>query len=194
VKYKTFLLFGSPGSGKGTQGKILGTIPGFFHIACGEVFRAIDYRSELGQLYLQYSSKGDLVPDDITVRLWQQHMDNMVILSRFKPDIDHLILDGIPRSVAQAKHLESSIDVKKVFHLSCNKEAELIERMKRRALKENRLDDANEDTIRRRLLTYHEESRPVLEFYGKERIVDVDAMQWPYKVLRDILKHVDTAE
>src|SRR5438094_9161814 len=70
MKYNTFILFGAPGSGKGTQGKTLGTIPRFYHCACGDVFRSIDTRSKVGKAFLDYSSKGKLVPDEITVELW----------------------------------------------------------------------------------------------------------------------------
>ncbi len=69
-RYRTILLIGKPGSGKGTQGKALGALPGFFHISCGEVFRRLNHKSELGNIFLNYSSQGLLVPDDITVRLW----------------------------------------------------------------------------------------------------------------------------
>jgi len=55
-RYRTILLFGAPGSGKGTQGKILGHVPGFFHLSCGEVFRGLNPASELGKTFLQYSS------------------------------------------------------------------------------------------------------------------------------------------
>src|SRR3990170_7061862 len=68
-KYSTILIFGAPGSGKGTQGHILGTIPRFFHCACGDVFRSIDTRTSLGRTFLEYSSKGQLVPDEVTVQL-----------------------------------------------------------------------------------------------------------------------------
>ena len=69
MRYNTFILFGAPGSGKGTQGKTLGTIPRFFHCACGDVFRSIDTRTKVGKAFLEYSSKGQLVPDEITVEL-----------------------------------------------------------------------------------------------------------------------------
>ena len=62
MAYRTILLFGAPGSGKGTQGKILGSIPGFFHCACGDVFRSLDLKTEIGQAFLAYSSRGELVP------------------------------------------------------------------------------------------------------------------------------------
>lgn len=193
MEYRTYLLFGAPGSGKGTQGKILGAIPGFFHVACGEVFRSLDLRSEIGQAFLEYSSKGQLVPDEVVLQLWRNHIQNMITLSRFKPDIDHLILDGIPRNVNQAKLLEADLDVRKVFHLSCPDRAKLVERLRRRALKENRLDDANDEIIDKRLATYDAETAPVLDYYGPTRLVTVDSTQFPYQVLRDILEHIDTA-
>ena len=72
MKYRTILLFGAPGAGKGTQGKILGTVPNFFHCACGEVFRKLKPDSELGKVFVKYSSNGKLVPNDFTVRLWRE--------------------------------------------------------------------------------------------------------------------------
>ncbi|MDB6155582.1 MAG: adk [Chthoniobacteraceae bacterium] len=191
MKYSTYLIFGAPGSGKGTQGKILGAIPRFFHFACGDVFRALDTRTELGQAFLAYSSRGELVPDDLTVRLWQARIADMVRSHQFKPDIDVLVLDGIPRNLGQAKIMVDIIDVKKVFHLSCPDRPALVGRLKKRALKENRFDDANEEVIRRRLATYEAESKPVLEFYGPSMLKEIDATQTPVKVALEILKTIN---
>jgi adenylate kinase len=193
MKYNTFILFGAPGSGKGTQGKTLGTIPRFYHCACGDVFRSIDTRSKVGQAFLDYSSKGKLVPDEITVELWKEAIDAAVEAHKFKPDIDILVLDGIPRNVAQAKIMEEMIDVKRVFHLSCPNRETLFYRLKKRALKDNRLDDANEAVIQRRLQIYNEDSKPVLDYYSKDRVVAIDATQPPAKVLLDILHSMDGA-
>jgi adenylate kinase family enzyme len=113
MRYNTFILFGAPGSGKGTQGKTLGTIPRYYHCACGDVFRSIDTRTKVGKAFLEYSSKGQLVPDDITVELWREAIDAAVEAHKFKPDIDTLVLDGIPRNVGQAKIMGEMIDVKK---------------------------------------------------------------------------------
>ncbi len=190
--YRTFLIFGSPGSGKGTQGRIIGNIPGFFHMACGDVFRSLDLNSEIGKVFIEYSSNGKLVPDDVVMDLWKLHLQKIITLGRFKPDIDHLVLDGIPRNVGQAKLLQSELEIKKIFHLSCPDREKLVERMRRRALKENRFDDASEEVIRSRIQTYDEESRPVLEFYGSEKVVEIDATLYPYEVLREILIHTDT--
>ena len=96
------------------------------------------------------------MPDDITVKLWKARIDSMVEGHNFKPDIDVLVLDGIPRNVAQAKIMDDLIDVQKVFHLSCPNREALYARLKKRALKDNRLDDANEEVIKRRLTTYED--------------------------------------
>lgn len=192
MKYRAFLIFGAPGSGKGTQGRVIGSIPGFCHLACGDVFRSLDLRSDVGKAFWEYSSRGELVPNDITIKLWKSHLDKMITLGRFKPEIDHLVLDGIPRNAEQAEMLQDELIVKKVFHLSCPNRDLLVERMKKRALKDNRLDDANEEIIRMRLKKYEEESKPVLEFYGPGRTVNLDATKFPYEVLRDALEHVDT--
>jgi len=97
MRYKTVLLFGAPGSGKGTQGKILGAIPGFYHSACGDVFRTLDLQSEMGRIFWQYSSQGKLVPDEFTVKLWKNFIKGMEMINSFHPESDILILDGIPR-------------------------------------------------------------------------------------------------
>jgi adenylate kinase len=190
MKYRTILLFGAPGAGKGTQGKILGTIPNLFHCACGDVFRSLKTDSTIGSVFLEYSSRGELVPDDATIKLWRHFIDANTKTGRFHPDEDTLVLDGIPRTVNQAEMLKDSLDVVAIFFLRCTKQAQLVERLQRRALKENRLDDANLDVIRNRLATYDRESAPVLDFYGRDILHRIDADQKPMKVCLDILKRV----
>ena len=185
--YRTYLLFGAPGSGKGTQGKALGSVPRFFHCACGDVFRSMDTRTEVGQAFIYYSSRGQLVPDEISIELWKESITSAVDANRFKPELDVLLLDGIPRNLKQAKLMESLIEVIKVFHLSCPDRAKLVERLKKRAIKDNRLDDANEVVIRKRLETYETETKPVLDCYGPELIQTIDASQTPARVLWEIL-------
>lgn len=187
TRFKTLLIFGAPGSGKGTQGRTLGSIPGFYHCACGDVFRGLDVQSKLGQEFLKYSSKGKLVPDEITVQLWAQWIETMVESGQFKPSRDFLILDGIPRNVEQAELMKDHIDVQHIFHLSCPDRDKLVTRLKNRALKENRLDDANEEIIRNRLLVYEEESKPMLHYYKNLTRHDIDASLSPVEVLYQIL-------
>ncbi len=194
ARFRTFLILGAPGSGKGTQGKVLGSIPRFHHLACGDVFRSLDTRTTLGQKFVEYSSRGELVPDDVTVQLWRANIIQRVDSHQFKPEIDFLVLDGIPRNVEQAKYMEEDIEVLKVFHLSCPDRTELTRRLRKRALKDNRFDDANESVIQNRFATYEAETKPILDHYAGERIVDIDASQSPAKVLYDILGSVMTLE
>lgn len=190
IKYQTYLLIGAPGSGKGTQGKVLGTVPRFFHFACGDVFRSLDTRTPLGKAFMEYSIRGELVPDEITIELWRARIKDEVQSHEFKPDIDFLILDGIPRSLLQAELMEDLIDVRRIFHLSCPVRERLVERMRKRAIKENRLDDANEQTILQRLKTYEEEAMPLLKYYGADRVKEIDATQPPLYVLSEILEEL----
>jgi adenylate kinase len=188
MRYRAILLFGAPGAGKGTQGKILGTIPGFYHLACGDVFRGLDWRTPLGKAFLDYSTKGNLVPDDLTMDLWSDTVQKNITTGHFKPEIDRIVLDGIPRNVNQAKLLEAYVTVERVFHLNCPDLEKMVERMRRRALKDNRVDDASETVIRNRLETYVHETKPVLDFYGPDLITNIDSTLYPFQVLREILQ------
>ena len=186
-KYQTILLFGRPGSGKGTIGKALGAIPGFFHMAMGDVFRNLDLSTQLGKIFVDYSSRGELVPDDATVQLWKVTVEAQVAAHRYRPETDLLILDGIPRNVAQAELMKEHIEVKRAFHLICTDEAAMMERLRNRALKENRFDDASEEVIRRRWSVYAEETRPIRGCYPKSMIEEIDAMASPTRVIHEVL-------
>jgi adenylate kinase len=188
MRYKSILLFGAPGSGKGTQGKILGSIPGFYHNATGEIFRSLDLQSEMGRTFWEYAGRGQLVPDEITIKLWKQYIMGMEMINQFHPETELVVLDGIPRNIPQAKLLEETIDVQKVINLQCADLSKMVERLRRRALKENRFDDANDDVIHRRLVEYEVKTRPVLDFYPAEKIEKIDATMSQIRVLSAILK------
>ena len=190
MKYRAILLFGAPGSGKGTQGKILGTIPNFYHCACGDVFRSLTVESPIGKTFIEYSSRGQLVPDEPTIQLWRHFIENSMRIERFNPDTDTLILDGIPRNETQASMLNDTLDVRSIIYLHCPNMEKLVARLQRRALHENRLDDANLRVIKQRLKTYERETKPVLNFYGKGVVHRVDSTQAPAKVLFDILRRI----
>ena len=188
-KFRTLLILGAPGSGKGTQGKVLGSVPRFHHLACGDVFRSLDTRTALGQKFIEYSSRGELVPDDLTVQLWRANIQQRVESHTFKPEIDFLVLDGIPRNLEQAQFMETDIEVLQVFHLSCPNRNELARRLRKRALKDNRFDDASDAVIFKRFQTYDEETKPILNYF-EGRVTEIDASQPPAKVLYDILNGV----
>lgn len=191
-KRPAVLILGAPGSGKGTQGKALGMIPRFFHCACGDVFRSLDTRTELGQKFVEYSSKGQLVPDELTIQLWEAQIENWKDSHVYFPDADILVLDGIPRNVRQAEILSNYIEVHQVFHLSCPDRKELARRMRKRALRDNRIDDASDTVIEDRIRTYEAETKPILEFYPDAIRTDIDAAQQPVKVMHDIISKLIT--
>ncbi len=187
TKRPAFLILGAPGAGKGTQGKVLGSIPRFFHCACGDVFRSLDTRTPIGQRFVHYSSRGELVPDELTIDLWKAQVDNWAESHVYKPDIDFLVLDGIPRNVAQAEMITTFLDIHQVFHLSCPNREELARRMRKRALKDNRIDDASDRVIQQRIATYEAETKPILDYFSNGLVTDIDATQPPVKVLHDII-------
>lgn len=188
--FNTVLLFGPPGVGKGTQGKLLGYIPGMCHLATGDVFRGLDKNSQLGRKCLQFMARGELVPDDLTIELWQQHMKALIAAGKYSPDKDLLILDGIPRSRYQAMAMDLYIRVLRIIHLICPNIDEMVKRMMRRAHKENRPDDADEKVIRRRFDVYEHETRPVLSHYDPKLIGEVNAVGTPAEVLMHVLETV----
>jgi len=188
--YQSILLFGPPGVGKGTQGQILGSIPGFFHLATGDMFRSLDKESEIGMEFTRYSSQGLLVPDFLTVRLWQQHVDQLISRELYKPEVDVLLLDGIPRSVPQAESMKEYIDPSLIIHLVCEDLDEMVRRMQKRATQQGRPDDADESVIRKRFEVYNEQTAPVLACYDDSIISNIDALGTQAEVLLRVLTDV----
>lgn len=186
-RYRCVLLFGPPGVGKGTQGKILANIPGFFHLSVGDVFRSIDIGSADGREVYGYISRGELVPDQLTMKIWKKAVDAYVALSWFKPREDLLVLDGMPRNVAQVEIVKQYLEIYRIIYLECSDQEDMVHRIRRRAIRENRTDDANEDVIRHRFQLYEEVTRPVIDKYPAEMIERVDCNGSPAEVLRSIL-------
>ncbi len=193
-KYRTILLFGMPGSGKGTQGSILGQLPDLVHISSGDVFRKLPKYGTLGREIVDFTSQGLLVPDDLTARIWERHIKVLELQEFLIPEIHTLLLDGLPRNYAQAVWLDRMVDVVQIFHLKITDNAKAMERLKSRALRENRLDDINDEVIRRRLQTYYDETYQTLSYYNASLIWDVNASQSPIDVLRDIVDRLSVIE
>ena len=190
TRYPSILLFGPPGVGKGTQGQILGSIPGFFHLATGDMFRSLDKESEIGMEFTRYSSQGLLVPDFLTVRLWLQHVEQLIARELYNPEVDVLLLDGIPRSVPQAESMKEYIDPCIIIHLVCEDLSEMVRRMQKRATEQGRPDDADESVIRKRFEVYSEQTAPVLACYDRSIISDIDALGTQAEVLLRVLSAV----
>jgi adenylate kinase len=175
-----------PGSGKGTQGAVLDQLPDMVHISMGDIFRKMNRTGKFGREIEQYTSQGLMVPDDLTVRIFERHMNILEMQELVLPEQHTLILDGLPRSYAQAERLDSSIQVIQIFHLKINDIVKATERLKSRALRENRLDDMNDEVIHRRLQTYHDETFKTLSYYPSDLIFEVDASRRAIDVLCSI--------
>jgi adenylate kinase len=185
-RYKTILLFGAPGSGKGTQGKIIGTIPGFTHSSTGDIFRSLDLTSPVGRKFQEYAGRGQLVPDEFTIDLWKQYVKGLEYINQFHPETEFLVLDGLPRNVTQQKLLEDVLEVRGIIYLRATKE-KMIERLRRRALKENRIDDASDEVIRKRLEVFEKETRPVLDQFPAGIVHRIDATKSQIRILNEII-------
>lgn len=187
-KTSAVLLFGAPGVGKGTQGKILDRIPGFRHISSGDVFRGLAPDSPEAQEVARYANRGMLVPDDVTIRVFRSVLQRRMDAGEIDPQREILVLDGIPRTVRQAEFLAEGIEVLAVVQLAFSEadESVMVERLKRRAVVENRPDDADEAVIRRRFEVYRQETARVLAFYPAGRVHRINAVATPIEVLRDV--------
>ena len=188
--YRSVLLFGAPGVGKGTQGELLGRIPGFVHMASGDIFRALEKDSALGRKFHEYSSQGLLVPDEITIEVWRDHVRRRVEDGSYRPDAELLVLDGIPRNRAQCTALDAYIDVLSVVHLKAPDIDAMVDRLRKRAAKQGRTDDADESVIRRRFEVYEQETSPVLEYYDARLLSEISAVGLPAEVLMHVLEAI----
>lgn len=189
-RYRTILLFGMPGSGKGTQGAVLGQLPGLMHISCGDVFRKLPKHGELSKAITQYLAAGKLVPDELVVRIWQRHMQILELQEFLQPERSVLVLDGLPRTPSQAKLLEETLDVRQIFYLRVSDTDQAKARLRHRALRESRLDDMSDEVIQRRLEEFQTETLDTLSFYDPSLVYDVDATKTPLAVQAEIVNRL----
>lgn len=178
----TVIVFlGPPGSGKGTQAKLLVDKFGFYYIATGDIFRwHMNNNTELGKKIREYLERGELVPDSITIRVVE---DALIKAS----NNDRFIFDGFPRTINQAKELDKLLEsmglkVDIVIYLNVSKEEAI-----RRLLARGRHDDKLE-TISRRFDEYHIKTRPIKDYYIERKVlVEIDGERTIEEVHRSIL-------
>ncbi len=185
------LIFGAPGSGKGTQSAFVKEHYGLEHISTGDMLRAeIKKGSSVGKKAEALIANGQLVPDEIIVEM----MDNR--LSEMGNQAKGVIFDGFPRTVAQAKSLEKMLqkrgeDVSILVELEVEEE-ELIRRIIERGKSSGRSDD-NENSVRNRLKVYHSDTEPVISYFEKQgKYISVCGMGEVSEITRRITDAIDT--
>ncbi|MBT8236313.1 MAG: adenylate kinase, partial [Bacteroidia bacterium] len=160
------VLFGKPGAGKGTQATFLKDQYSLIHISTGDVFRYnIKNKTELGQLAQSYMDKGDLVPDEVTIKMLRDEVEN-------HPEANGFIFDGFPRTVAQAQALDNLMESKEMkinatIALDADEEV-LLERLLTRGKESGRPDDQDEDRIKNRFEEYNTKTAPLQAFYESQ--------------------------
>jgi len=160
------VIFGAPGSGKGTQSEKLIERYGLHHISTGEVLRDhIARKTPIGQIAKTYINQGQLIPDSLMIKILEEIIDN-------EPNAkEGVILDGFPRTIPQAEALNRFLAKRgqKIHHVIGLEvpEEELVDRMIKRGAQTGRADD-NLETIKNRLKVYHESTTPLRDFYIRE--------------------------
>ena len=169
------IIFGKPGSGKGTQASLIKNNYSLVHISTGDVFRKnTSQGTDLGKVAVQFMSKGELVPDEITISMLKEEIKSFIPCNGF-------IFDGFPRTIIQAeslddllKSMELNIDMVVELDVENNK---LIERLLNRGKTSGRSDDKSEEKINKRLEEYDNKTKPLIDFYkNQKKFISIDGV------------------
>ncbi len=184
------IIFGAPGSGKGTQSERIVEKYGIGHISTGDVLRAeINSGTELGKIAQSYIDQGQLIPDQLMLDILAGVLDCM-------GNTKGVIFDGFPRTIPQAEALKKMLkgrgqDVTVMLDLDVP-EAELMSRLIKRGKDSGRADD-NEETIKKRLVVYHTQTAPLKEFYkGEGKYRHVEGLGTMDEIFDRISNHIET--
>lgn len=190
IRMKNIVIFGAPGSGKGTQSDLLIEHYGLGHISTGDVLRSeIKKGTELGKLAASYIDGGNLIPDDLMVSILAKVYD------AYGRGHKGVIFDGFPRTIPQAEALKKMLDergdkVAAMIELDVPEE-ELMTRLVKRGKDSGRADD-NEETIKKRLVVYHSQTQPLIEWYKQEGLHHhINGFGSLERIFADICKVID---
>ena len=170
---KNFVLFGKPGSGKGTQAEHLSEKYKLYHISTGDLFRKnISKNTNLGHLAQSYMDKGELVPDEVTIKMLENEIKE-------NPQSKGFLFDGFPRTIAQAESLDKflkSIDMQINATIALDvDEEELISRIIDRGKTSNRSDDQDIEKIQNRFNEYNMKTSTLSKYYkDQKKFFEVD--------------------
>lgn len=190
ISMKNIVIFGAPGSGKGTQSDLMIEHYGFGHISTGDVLREeIKKGTELGKTAQSYIDKGNLIPDELMISILANVYDS------YGRGHKGVIFDGFPRTIPQAEALKQMLDergdrVAAMIELDVP-EDELMKRLILRGQQSGRADD-NEETIKKRLVVYHSQTQPLIEWYKQEGLHHhINGLGTLERIFEDIKKVID---
>ena len=190
IQMKNIVIFGAPGSGKGTQSDLMIQHYGLEHISTGDVLRSeIKKGTELGKLAASYIDGGNLIPDDLMISILAKVYDG------YGRGHKGVIFDGYPRTITQAEALEKMLNergdrVAAMIELDVP-EDELMQRLIKRGKESGRADD-NEETIKKRLVIYHQQTQPLIEWYKNEGLHHhINGHGTLVRIFSDIRKVID---
>jgi adenylate kinase len=184
------VLFGKPGAGKGTQADFLKGKYNLVHLSTGDIFRYnIKNDTELGQLAKTYMDKGDLVPDEVTIKMLQSEVEK-------NQDVLGFLFDGFPRTISQAEALDTFLTTKNekitaTVALEADDEI-LVARLLERGKTSGRPDDQDEEKIRHRYQEYNEKTAPLMEYYkNQNKFYAVDGIGSIAEITERLSKVID---
>lgn len=185
------VLFGKPGAGKGTQAVFLKEKYGLVHISTGDLFRYnLQNGTELGKLANSYMQKGDLVPDEVTIKMLQEEIEK-------NPQAKGFIFDGFPRTIAQAQALDAfliskGMTIDATLALDADDEV-LIQRIVERGKLSGRADDQDEEKIRNRFVEYNQKTAPLIEYYASQnKLRTINGIGSIEEITERLSKEIDT--
>lgn len=185
--FRSVLIFGPPGAGKGTLGKFLSSAGNHFHLSSGDIFRGLSPDSPAGKIYEKYAGKGLLLPDEETIQIWHHFVHGLISTNRYFPMHQLLLLDGIPRTLNQAELLKKYVSIERIIVLEVPDTNDLVKRIQRRAIIEKRTDDMDAIVLKTRMEVYTKDTSELLKYYPDSLLSRFDATQKPLEVLRDVL-------
>ena len=184
------ILFGPPGSGKGTQSEKLIAKYGLKHLSTGDLLRhEISRQTPLGQEAQNFMDKGQLVPDEVVIGMISSALDT-------NPEAQGFLFDGFPRTPAQAEALDKLLELKKapisvMLALDVSEE-ELVKRLLKRGETSGRSDDTNEAVIRARIIEYHNKTAVVADYYKKfDKVVMVKGEGTVDEIFNGLCREID---
>jgi adenylate kinase len=185
------ILFGPPGSGKGTQSEKLIARYGLKHLSTGDLLRSeISRQTSLGQSAKGFMDKGQLVPDEVVIGMISSSLDE-------NPCVNGFLLDGFPRTAAQAEALDKLLKLKKesiavMLALDVSEE-ELVKRLIKRGETSGRSDDTNEQIIRARIIEYRNKTAMVADYYKQfDKVVMVKGEGTIDEIFTALCKEIDS--